>query len=204
VTRQRRLPAPERRALILDAALSTFAENGYERAAMDEIAAAAGVSKAVVYDHVPSKRELYMELLESIRAELTDVIETALGFGGSYDEARVRAAIEAFFQYVEEHQEGCRLLFLEIESATVSKIGRELEERLSQRIATTLGADPRLLPDDPSRERQLKILAELIKSAMQGLASWWLMHPEIPCEELVERTTGLVWPAFVHAARVPD
>jgi AcrR family transcriptional regulator len=199
-SRSRRLPASERRAVILEAALSTFALHGYDRAAMDVIAAAAGVSKAVVYDHVASKRQLYIELLESIRSDLTNVVETALGYGGSYDEPRVRAAIEAFFDYVDEHRQGCRLLFLEVQGANVSEVGRELEERISARLAVTLAADPRLLARHPERERQLLILGELLKSAIQGLASWWMMHPEIAREELVERTVALVWPALVRAA----
>lgn len=198
--RQRRLPASQRRAVILEAALSTFALYGYERAAMDEIAAAAGVSKAVVYDHVASKRQLYIELLESIRTDLTNVVETALGYGGSYDEPRVRAAIEAFFAYVDEHREGCRLLFLEVQGANISEVGRELEERISRRLAVTLAADPRLLAGHPDRDGQLLVLGELIKSAMQGLASWWMLNPETPRELLVERTAGLVWPALVEAA----
>jgi AcrR family transcriptional regulator len=199
-TRQRRLPAPERRAVILEAALSTFASHGYERAAMDEIAAAAGVSKAVVYDHVTSKRQLYMELLESIRADLTNVVEEALGFGGLYDEARVRAAIEAFFGYVEEHPQACRLLFLEVESANVSEVGRELEERIGARLVVTLAADERLLAGHPDRDRQLLMLGELLKSAIQGLANWWMLHEEVAREQLVERTAGVVWPALRHAA----
>jgi AcrR family transcriptional regulator len=198
--RQRRLPASQRRAVILEAALTTFASNGYERAAMDEIAAAAGVSKAVVYDHVASKRQLYMELLESIRTDLTNVVEEALGFGGAYDEARVRAALEAFFGYVEEHPQACRLLFLEIESANVSEIGRELEERIGARLARTLGADGRLLAGHPDRERQLVMLGELVKSAIQGLASWWMHHQDVEREDLVERSIGVVWPALVRAA----
>jgi AcrR family transcriptional regulator len=64
--------------VILAAALRTFASNGYDGAAMDEIAAAAGISKAVVYDHVPSKRELYLQLLESIRQDLERTVEAAL------------------------------------------------------------------------------------------------------------------------------
>jgi AcrR family transcriptional regulator len=197
------MPAQERRAVIFEAALSTFALHGYERAAMDEIAAAAGVSKAVVYDHVASKRQLYTELLEAVRTDLTNVVEDALGYGGSYDESRVRAALDAFFGYVELHPQACRLLFLEVQGANVSEVGRELDERISARLAGTLGADPRLLPDDPDRERQLVILGELIKSAVQGLASWWMLHEDVARQTLVERAVALVWPALVRAANEP-
>jgi AcrR family transcriptional regulator len=200
VAQRRRLPAPQRRALILDAALRTFAANGYEGAAMDEIATAAGVSKAVVYDHVNSKRELYQLLLESICTELVAVVEGALEPGGENGQARVERATEAFFAYVEQHREGARLLLLELQGANVSQIGRQLEERLARLLAGRLGEGP-VLVDHPDRELHLVLLAELVKSAVQGAAAWWFRHPETPREELVERTVGFVWPPIERAAR---
>lgn len=196
---RRRLSAPERRALILDAALRMFAANGYDGAAMDEIAAAAGISKAVVYDHVSSKRELYTLLLESIRFDLETAVERALESSGIDGERRVRVAMTAFFRYVEEHPEACRLLLLELQGANVSSIGRQLEGRVVAGVAATLGADPAVFEGHPERERHLRILAELLKSAVHGLASWWYRHPEVPRRELVDRTVAVIWPAIVRA-----
>jgi AcrR family transcriptional regulator len=198
---RRRMPASERRATILEAALRTFALRGYEGAPMDEIAAAAGVSKAVVYDHVASKRELYTELLQSIRADLEAVIERALEPVGKGGAERVQAAVGAFYGYVEEHPAASRLLFLELQSAAVSPFGLELEQRISDEIAAALGGDLGLFEGHPQRARQLQMLAELLKSAIQGLASWWFRHPETPREELVERTVALVWPGIERARR---
>jgi AcrR family transcriptional regulator len=193
---RRRLSAPERRAVILEAALRTFASRGYDGASMDEIAAAAGVSKAVVYDHVASKRELYMVLLDSIRSNLVAVVEGALAASDPMGEERVRIATDTFFRYVEQHPEASRLLILELRGANVSAIGRELEERLTVGIAATLGVDGRLFDGDVHRDRQLEILAELLKSAVQGLAGWWFRHPETPREELVEHAVAVIWPAI--------
>ena len=63
--RSARLPRDERRAQLLAAAQEVFVANGYHGAAMDEIAETAHVSKPVLYQHVPSKRELYLALLDS-------------------------------------------------------------------------------------------------------------------------------------------
>lgn len=198
---RRRLPGPERRVVILQAALRTFALHGYDGAAMDDIAAAAGVSKAVVYDHVASKRELYTHLLDAIREDLERAVERALAPAGVDGEARVRAAMTAFFRYVEEHPEGCRLLLLELQSATVSPAGRKLEERFVEGLAQMLGENPGLFDGHPARDRQLRILAELLKSAVHGLASWSFHHPEVPRTDLVDRTVAVVWPAIERAAR---
>jgi AcrR family transcriptional regulator len=49
--------------LVLDAATRAFAEHGYQGASVGQFAERAGVVAAVIYDHVGSKRELYLELL---------------------------------------------------------------------------------------------------------------------------------------------
>jgi AcrR family transcriptional regulator len=152
-----------------------------------------------VYDHVVSKRELYTVVLDSIRSDLVTVVETSLTAIEEIGEARVRVATDAFFRFVEQYPEASRLLILELQGATVSVIGRELEERLMVGIAATLGEDPGLFGGDPHRERRLQILAELLKSAVQGLAGWWFRHPETPREELVEHTVAVIWPAIERA-----
>lgn len=197
---RRRLPASERRALILESALRTFATHGYDGAAMDDIAAAAGISKAVVYDHFASKRELYTHLLEAIGDDLERAVEQALALAEAGGEERVRAGLEAFFTYVEQHPEACRLLLLELQSAQVSPVGRQLEERATQELAQTLGSDPGLFGGDSQRTRHLQVLAELLKSAVLGVASWWYRHPDVPRDELVERTVAVAWPAIERAA----
>lgn len=196
---RRRLPGHERRVLILDAALRTFAANGYDGTSMDEIATGAGISKAVVYDHVASKRDLYTQLLDAIRTEIEALVEQALRVPGADGEERVRAAVDAIYRYVEEHPEASRLLVLELQSASVSVVGHELEERISTALARTLGSGTAVLGGQADRELQLKILAELLKSAVLGLASWWYTHPEVSRESLVERTVGVLWPAIVRA-----
>jgi AcrR family transcriptional regulator len=198
-TARRRLPAPQRRALILDAALRAFAANGYDGAAMDDIAEAAGISKAVVYDHVASKRELYTQLLHAIRSELEQLVEDALRAPVDGGEERVRAAVDAIYGYVEQHPEAARLLVLELQGANVSAVGRELEEKLSQALAHTLGEETSAFDEQSDRSLQLVILAELLKSAVLGGASWWYRHPDAARGDLVERTVDVLWPAIERA-----
>ena len=61
---RRRLSAEQRRSAILDAALVVFSSRGYHASSIDEIAQAAGISKALIYEHFPSKRDLHVSLLE--------------------------------------------------------------------------------------------------------------------------------------------
>src|SRR5436305_14870864 len=96
-----RMTAPERRARILDAAVEAFAARGYDGASVGEIAAAAGITKPVLYDHFASKRDLFVAVMERTRDELT-----ARGAAAMRAEAplqdRIRTAIAAFFAYVED------------------------------------------------------------------------------------------------------
>jgi len=197
--RRQRLSAAERRELILASAVRLFAERGYHATSMDEVAAQAGISKAVVYDHFTSKRELYTVLLDTIRADIDAVIGEAVD-PLPVDE-RVRAAIEAFFGFVEEYPDACRLLFLEMGGTSeAAQIVAALEARVAEGLSASLGSDPRIFGGHPDRERQLTILAELLKSAIHGLATWWYRNPQVPRADLVERTVAVVTPA-IEAAR---
>jgi len=73
-----RLPRDERRALLLNAALEVFTVSGYHAAAMDEIADRAGVSKPVLYQHFPSKLDLYLALLDVHIDSLVFAIQKAI------------------------------------------------------------------------------------------------------------------------------
>src|ERR671917_607378 len=105
-----RMKREQRRALIEEAASRLIAERGYDAASLEDIAAAAGVSKAVLYDHFASKAELQISLLaESGEALMQFVGERLIAAEGPAE--RYRAAIEAFFEFVETHEFAWRMVF---------------------------------------------------------------------------------------------
>lgn len=76
------MTAPQRltdrkRQAIIQAAINEFRENGFEITSMDKIAATAGVSKRTVYNHFPSKEELFAEILNQLWIRVTAEQETA-------------------------------------------------------------------------------------------------------------------------------
>ena len=76
------MTAPQRltdrkREAIVAAAIAEFRANGFEVTSMDRIAATAGVSKRTVYNHFPSKEELFAEILNQLWARVTAEQETA-------------------------------------------------------------------------------------------------------------------------------
>jgi AcrR family transcriptional regulator len=97
-TTKRRLRAPQRRSLIVSAALEEFAIHGYEGASMGQIGAAAGVSRSVLYDHFPSKRALFAALLKDTHRALLAHLRQRIAADAPMEE-RMRAAMDAFFAF---------------------------------------------------------------------------------------------------------
>ena len=66
------MPRAARRAQLLRVADGLFTERGYEATSMDDVAAAAEISKPVLYDHFGSKEGLFAACVEQVGDELTD------------------------------------------------------------------------------------------------------------------------------------
>lgn len=105
-----RLPADQRRRQLLDVARDVFAERGFHATSMDEIAVAAGVTKPVLYQHFPSKRSLYMELLEDVGTQLLEQLGSATESAATGRE-QVEEGFAAYFHFVASNQSAFRLLF---------------------------------------------------------------------------------------------
>jgi AcrR family transcriptional regulator len=105
-----RLPAEQRRRQLLDVACPIFAETGFHTTSMDDVAAAAGVTKPVLYQHFPSKRALYVELLDDIGRRLLAELGSATSQVTSGRE-RVEAGFAAYFRFVTDNPPAFRLLF---------------------------------------------------------------------------------------------
>ena len=105
-----RLPADERRRQLLAVACDLFAATGFHDTSMDDIAEAAGVTKPVLYQHFPSKRALYGELLEDTGRRLLDRLAEATTRATSGRE-RVEAGFRAYFEFAVGDRSAFRLLF---------------------------------------------------------------------------------------------
>jgi TetR/AcrR family transcriptional regulator len=86
----------ETRGRILDAALSEFAANGLAGARTEQIAAAAGVNKALIYYYFESKEKLYSAALETVSARVRDRSMAVFLLDASPGERLLRAALDHF------------------------------------------------------------------------------------------------------------
>ena len=108
--RPARLPREARRRQLLETALTVFSSNGYHGSSMDDIADAAQVSKPVLYQHFPGKRELYLALVDYYLQELSEALVAALQ-GSEVNRERVESMLDVYFGYVEANPEAHRLIF---------------------------------------------------------------------------------------------
>ena len=167
--RSARLPRDERRAQLLAAAQEVFVANGYHGAAMDEIAETARVSKPVLYQHFPSKRELYLALLDSHLSALTDLMLGALNSTTDNDE-RVQAVMRAYYHFIASDDQAHRLVFESdlVNDPDVSARLETFNKTFADAIAKVIAEDTKL----PLLEAQL--LGRGLSGMAQVSARYWL------------------------------
>jgi AcrR family transcriptional regulator len=187
-TRRRRLPKHERRRLIEEAAAALFARHGYAETRLEDIAAAAGVTKQLLYRHFASKKELHLALLGKHRDEILARLTESMAAPGNLAE-RLPRVLDDWFAYVEENPYASSLLFRDTTGdPEVQAFYRENHAAARAANMAILRAEPEL--DIP--EERLEPLAELMRSATTGLAVWWGEHPELPREVIVDVTVDLL------------
>ncbi|HEY6686682.1 MAG TPA: TetR/AcrR family transcriptional regulator [Propionibacteriaceae bacterium] len=188
--RPTRLPRDQRRIQLLDAASEVFASKGYHAAAMDEIADAAGVSKPVLYQHFPSKLDLYLALLDQSCERLAEVVEEALA--STEDNAdRVIATVAAFYEFVSSESGDFRFIF---ESDLTGD--RAVQQRLSQVNAEISDAIAEVIAEDTSLPvQQAKLLAICLVGIAQVSARYWISGgtSAVTLEEAKHLVSNLAW-----------
>jgi AcrR family transcriptional regulator len=192
---RKRLSAEDRRTAILDAALEIFSRHGYNGASIDEIAQAAGISKALIYEHFPSKKDLHVSLLE----RHVQQIFVRLARAAATDEpgeVRLRNAVTAFFEWVDTNREAFRLLFRDTFELDVAEVLTRLQNQATGAIAALIASEPATQsPRDREVDFALAIeaMAQQLSGAVQSLAIWWQSHPDIELEWLVNRVMEYCW-----------
>ncbi len=94
----------ERREQILAAATEAFADSGFASTSLDEVAAATGVTRVIIYRHFDSKAELYQAVLDRMCARLEAHVDEPVG--GFTDDS-----IDGLLAAASESPAGFRLLF---------------------------------------------------------------------------------------------
>jgi AcrR family transcriptional regulator len=190
--RRRTARGTHSRERILESAMAAFAQRGYEGASMAPIAARAGVTKSVIYDHFASKAELHKALVEHHARKLQEAVARAVeAKAGADSRARLRAGVDAYFRFVEANPEAWALLLRDPPSdPQLREFHSDLQRRARRAMASLIGAD-RIT--NPARRERKEMLAEMLRNSIAGLAGWWYDNPDVPRRRLVDTVMALDW-----------
>jgi AcrR family transcriptional regulator len=185
---RKRLGSDRRRAVIEDAAARLFAQRGYAGTRLNDIAAAAGVTKPMLYRHFESKKALHLALLAKHRDELLARIAESAGADGPLSR-RLPVILDAWFGYVEENPYAWRMLFRDTTGdPEIQAFHLELHASARALNVALIEASQEL----SAAPHEVEPLAELVRSATTGLALWWQEHPEVPRSVLVDVMTRML------------
>lgn len=193
--------APERREQLVRVARRLFAEAGYEDASLDAVAARAGVTKPIVYQHFSGKRDLYLSVLEEHLSDLIGRLWVALSVSPDPRD-RLRAGLRAYFAFVEERPDGFRMLVeagVRNDPPTQAKLG-DTWDTLADGIARTAGDLLRAAGLDPAGA---PVYARALIGMTQSVADWWSRTRRISREEAVDYLLALTWRGFDGLPRHP-
>lgn len=184
-----RLPRDERRAQLLAAALEIFTASGYHAAAMDEIAERASVSKPVLYQHFPSKLDLYLAVLDLHIDGLVFGIQKAIASTRD-NRNRVKATIDAYFGFIEGEGEAFRLLF-ESDMSVEPQV-RDRLNRMTYDCAVAVSAVISVDTGLPKDEAMLLAIG-LIGCAQISARHWLEKGGKLDRAQAAALVTSLMW-----------
>jgi AcrR family transcriptional regulator len=182
------MTAAERREQLIEVARGAFAELGVTGVSVEEIAARAGVTKPVVYEHFGGKEGLYAVVVDREVIELLGTLRRALS-GGSPRDLLEQAAL-ALLDYIETHPEGFRILVRDspLGSATgsyvsiIGDIGSRVEHILIDEFQRR-GLDAQRAP----------MYSQMLVGMVGTTGQWWLDAREPAKEVVAAHLVNLAW-----------
>ncbi|MBM7171414.1 MULTISPECIES: TetR/AcrR family transcriptional regulator [Streptomyces] len=187
-TRRTRMTGAERREQLLDIGRTLFASKGFEGTSVEEIAAKAGVSKPVVYEHFGGKEGLYAVVVDREMRQLLDMVTSALTAG--HPRELLEQAAFALLDYIETYTDGFRILVRDSPVAQstgtfaslISDIATQVEDILGQEFKGR-GFDQKLAP----------LYAQALVGMVALTGQWWLDVRKPKKAEVAAHLVNLAW-----------
>jgi len=178
----------ERRQQLLDIGRRLFAERGLGGTSIEEIAAQAGVSKPVVYEHFGGKEGLYAVVVDR-EVERFLTMATSL-LEGEDTREKFEAAAIALLRYIEENADGFRILVRDSPpgsgsgtfSSLISDIASQVEYILGD-VFKARGYDPKYAP----------MYAQMLVGMVAFTGQWWLDARKPKLEEVAAHLVNMAW-----------
>jgi AcrR family transcriptional regulator len=181
-----------RRRQLVDAALTAVGRHG-AGVGMDEIAAAAGTSKTVVYRHFTDRTDLWVAVCQRVAERLLAELRAAMD-PAAEPRAMVAAAVETYLAFLEADPELYRFV-VHGEAHPARREGADpiatLSDLVGDQVAALVAGAFRAAGRDPAAAQPWgRGLVGLVRSA----ADWWLSAERpMPRAELAAHLTELAW-----------
>lgn len=175
---RRRLSVDERRDELIAAALELFSGRSPEDVSIDDVAAQAGASRALVYHYFGGKHELYVAALRSAANKLSVLLEPPTE-GRPLE--RMQVSLSRYFDFVEDHAAGFSALLRggpADRSGEVGEIVDGIRQMLLGRILQAIGAET------PAAVLRLTLRSWMASVEAAGMD--WLERKDLSREKLEE------------------
>ena len=191
--RRKRMTGKQRREQLLYIGREFFEAKGFDRTSVEEIAARAGVSKPVVYEHFGGKEGVYAVVVDREMQKLLGMVGESLS--ADHARAKIERAALALLQYVEENSEGFRILARDSHAASgtgsfaslISDIATQVEHILAEEFRER-GYDPKLAP----------LYAQSLVGMVALTGQWWLEVRRPKREVVAAHLVNLAWNGLSH------
>jgi AcrR family transcriptional regulator len=189
----------ERREQLLDVGRSLFAERGFDGTSVEEVAARAGVSKPVVYEHFGGKEGLYAVVVDREVQRLLDTFNHALT--GDQPKLLLEQATLALLTYIEDDSNGFRILVRE------SPVGLERSGGFATIISDIASQVEHILAKQFKARGFETKLAALYSQALVGMVAltgqWWLDNRKPKRDEVAAHLVNLAWNGLSQLEQKP-
>jgi AcrR family transcriptional regulator len=193
VARSARAARDARREELLDAADRAIRTHGPD-VTMAQMAAAAGVTKPILYRHFDDKGGLYAALATRHVAALMAALEGSLS-GETDPRTRLAKTIEAYLAFVERHPREYRFLMRRavIERSEAQRTVQAFVRQVAERVTGVLEAE---LTRAGVATGAAPAWAHGIVGMVQLAADWWLDERSMQRDELADALVTLLWSGF--------
>jgi AcrR family transcriptional regulator len=183
---------------MIAAARAIFAEQGFDKASMDDIATASGISKPMLYAYFGSKDGLFVACAQEAVGELFEQVRAAGREEHVPPDERLWHGLNAVFDFVEANREAWALLYTARGTlgGTLGAGAAEARDAMATLIEELL--EESAVASGMARDavRGSVPMAHALTGATMAIAAWWLEHPEEPKELQALRLMNFAWMGF--------
>ncbi len=188
-TSRARMTGAQRREQLLEVGRKLFADKGFEATTVEEIAAKAGVSKPVVYEHFGGKEGLYAVVVDREIRALLDVITGALTSQGHARVLLEQAAL-ALLDYVENSTDGFRILVRDSPPGQATGSFASLLSDVASQVEHILAAEFKRKKLDP---KTAPIYAQMLVGMVALTGQWWMDSRKFKKADVAAHLVNLAW-----------